>query len=114
MGRAGQTDDAAVNDSDKIDALAREIFALRAEMDAQRHASFVTDLATITILIDAGASNEATCQRLEHILSVMPEHLQSEGVRLRIEVLTEWLRCHQAPDQPGWTPVVIPGGLSAD
>ncbi len=96
---------------DRIDVLTNLLVEEVARRDHDRRAGVVAQLAALTILIDAKlVSAEAAAQRLELILSVMPEPYQDEGVVQRVSLLTGWLRGHIRQDGPRWTPAVIEGG----
>lgn len=84
-----------------------------------RQASYIATLATITPLVDAGlVTVEQAAQRLEQILATWSAEKRTEGVELRIKLLTTWLRGHIKPETPDaptrWTPQVIDGGKPQD
>ena len=82
-----------------------------AKMDDNRRGQVVADLAIFTLLVDAKlATIEQVCERLELIQSSLGELYQTDEAKLRTRALTDWLRAHDKPDEPRWTPVVIEGG----
>jgi hypothetical protein len=79
--------------------------------DIERRARLVTDLATITLLIDAGiVSAEEAAQRIELIQRLMPESFQTDPVSLELKAATGYLRQHAPQDRVPWQPAVIQGG----
>lgn len=94
-------------------ALFQEIVNLTFAVESDRRASNIIDIATITLLIDANIiSIEQAVQRIEHIDSVLLAEKKDEGVALRIQLVTEWLRAHDKSPAGAWTPQVIEGGLT--
>jgi hypothetical protein len=82
-------------------------------MSANHTATMVTDLATITLLIDKGhVSIGEAAQRIEEIRRVLVG--DSTLVDDRIQRLTRWLRDHDKPQRRGWKFGVIRGGLDQD
>lgn len=95
--------------------LAESMYDLTARADDDRRASFVTGLAVITMLIDAGlVTIEEAAQRIEMVHRSLPDDQKTEGLRLRILHATEWLRAHLRQPNRAWTPSVIDGGLSPE
>lgn len=97
----------------------REMMEAAERVDENRHGHVIAELAIMTILIDAKiVTIEEACERLELIQSVLPERYQSDQAKLRVRLLTEWLRGHvkpdASPDPQGWTPQVIEGGKNDD
>jgi len=72
-------------------------------IDANRKGHVVVELATITLLIDAGlVTTEQVAQRIEEIQSVLPDPYRDEAVSLRVRAITEWLRGHEKQPPTGW------------
>lgn len=80
-------------------------------VDDNRRGHVVAELATITLMIDAGiVTIPQVCERLELIQSGLGERYQTDETKRRIEFLTLWLREREPRDGPRWTPEVIEGG----
>jgi hypothetical protein len=81
----------------------------------ERRARLITDLATLTLMVDKGlVSVEEAVERLQLIQSVMPASYQKELVTRQLDFVVRFLRSkgNAAPDSARWTPVVVQGGLS--
>lgn len=65
--------------------LAESMCDLSARANDDRRAAFVTGLAVITMLIDAGlVTIEEAAQRIEMIHRSLPDDQKTEGLRLRV------------------------------
>jgi hypothetical protein len=90
----------------------------RQKLDATRTGAdqcgnIIAELTALSLLIDKGiATVEEVTQRLRRIQQVLPLHGQAEDAKTRIEFLISVLQHVYGPKPRGWTPVVIPGGLS--
>jgi hypothetical protein len=81
-------------------------------MEANRQASLLVDFALLSFLVDAKiATIDQICQRIGVIHGAMRERYQTDDVKQRLLLVTEWLRSHEKKPVAGWKPEVIQGGL---
>jgi hypothetical protein len=63
-----------------------------------RRARAVVDLATITLLVDAGLTTfEKAAQRIVEIQAGLPEQYQAPDVSRQLQATTQWLLAQQRP-----------------
>lgn len=86
-----------------------------ARADDNRRGQVIADLAIITLLIDAGITTiDQACERLELIQSSITDSYDTDKVKQRTQILTQWLRDREKPERTGWIPTVINGGKEED
>jgi hypothetical protein len=81
-------------------------------VEANRQASLLVDFAMLSFLVDAKiATIDQICQRIGVIHGAMPDRYQTDDVKLRLQLVTDWLRSREKTPAAGWKPEVIQGGL---
>lgn len=79
--------------------------------NTDRRARAVVELATLTLLIDAGiVTIEKAAQRILEIQCVLPEPYQAPAVNQKLVQITAWLRSHDKSSRSGWIPEALEGG----
>ena len=82
-------------------------------VEANRQGAVVVDFALLSFLVDAKiATIDQICQRISVIHGTMPASYQRDEVKLRLKLVTDWLRSHEDKLHLQWKPEVVQGGLN--
>jgi hypothetical protein len=93
---------------------ADQLVAAVLDLDADRQADQIVQLATITLLIDAGLiTAEDAIARIEALARHLAHAHLADDVALRIERMIELIGERQGSRPRGWQPKLIEGGAGA-
>ncbi len=85
------------------------------DVDADRCTNQIVQLATITLLIDAGLITAGQAiERVEALKGLLAHEHLAKDIDARIGRMVAWVRNGPRPERPRWRPSIICGGLGAD
>lgn len=100
---------------DPLQAILDQIIATGERVNNNRRGQVATDLAIITLLLDAGVVTlEQVCERLEQVRLALGESYRTEEAKKRTQPLIDWLQANAPREPRKWTPEVIEGGKDQD